>query len=1292
MSVDPRFYLPQLNQQNRVDMSEGPSFSDTLGASFGYQYDPMAEYLSNVYKYGTELDKNYNATEDLGDYELYKSDLVNARNSNHMRDMKRAIDENITRRDVLSQSSFWSQMGAGIFDPVNLMAIPFGGPAIGLGRSFARGAAGVGLTQVGLEAARAPFDPLNTVSESALNVASASVIGGMFGAAVSVPLNRRAAAFSKANAQAEFEIGRAESLQTLNSMSPEELDVARAQPTRSQFESQSTLELDVQRKKMEEENFGREKLLNDEQALADFLARVGPEDEASTLSSLQQNYEGTKVQLVQTKRELAIRNLDPEGFGGISDPFAVVSRGPFVVTNPLNRILGSKVFSDMQKKAATMLVSDSGTLQRLHTIGKTIGASVFQKARIMDGEWVVAHRSMIDFWGEEIKTNVKQRMGVDTTKLGVDLENTVNKLRGKQGESRVSYEDWLTELNRKRTLGLLDTMSESESKASKVMDEFFDRWRNRLEETGQIGTAKNLKMNIEKLKLQVADAQAKLDSFKTAQPKTEKAGRKLARAIDAYEAKLSRKTTELNSSESSLASLADAKLLPANEDIFLPRYWNKAAIRANREKIHSILTSWYTENPSGYAQDKSGKWVKVDFDPSPEAVAKRVDDSIKTILGEIEDQADTFGTGKSKHLRHRAIDIPNKLVWDFIVQNPLSIMKAYTHKTAGRYQFHNTFGKSVDDVMEDNIQDMIDRGLGDKEINEWRKDFLHSYDRVVGSVMKRNPEDWDYRAAYIMKEAAQLNYLGSAGISSIPDFARVIMEHELGDIVKTFDALLTDSRVKLSSEEAQLVGEALEMLQGNAHLRLVDDITNNPLDSSKYDRVKNAFYIANLLSPITQFAKTLDSLVRSHSIISMSIRVAKGEGSELDVTYLARYGIDKDRAIEISRAPYEKTAKGFYISNLKDWSNTYQFPKTDVDIVYGNTGKYAGDRYKKAFYDPDTNKVFFDSNAIKEDFINKPWTKPRVEGVKPLPENAFETAQDYANFVLMHEIMHTKFRPADLKLGLRKGVAYDKANPKHKAAYENKINELAMKEHTAQPKISDDTVEAYKTALSSGILNTIMMGTPADKPIITDGVVYVPMRVAQMFGMVEDEVFKGYSRLESGLLGLPFQFYSYSLAAVNKVAGSAVQGQMKNRSLGMLASIGLGYMTVMYKTPDFAWDEMEWRDRFTRAFDSSGILPLYSDLMYTGIQTSLALGGPNITGGFVNPKFPQQPSVVDALTGIGGAGPSIVADYGKGIVDFMSGNYGEGTKQVARSLPFARMWFWKDEMNALTRAIAGSRF
>jgi len=90
---------------------------------------------------------------------------------------------------------------------------------------------------------------------------------------------------------------------------------------------------------------------------------------------------------------------------------------------------------------------------------------------------------------------------------------------------------------------------------------------------------------------------------------------------------------------------------------------------------------------------------------------------------------------------------------------------------------------------------------------------------------------------------------------------------------------------------------------------------------------------------------------------------------------------------------------------------------------------------------------------------------------------------------------------------------------------------------------------------------------------------------------------------------------------------------------------------------------------------------LYSDMMYTAMSTSLALGGPNLTGGFLEPRFPQSPSKTDAVTGLGGAGLSIGAEISSGIWDIMNGNIGKGTAELIDSAPFTGLWFMKSTFN-----------
>ena len=149
----------------------------------------------------------------------------------------------------------------------------------------------------------------------------------------------------------------------------------------------------------------------------------------------------------------------------------------------------------------------------------------------------------------------------------------------------------------------------------------------------------------------------------------------------------------------------------------------------------------------------------------------------------------------------------------------------------------------------------------------------HAYDRVVGSPIT-DISRLDHKMANWMKDAAYLNYLGASGFSAIPDFAKIIMEHELGDVLKATTAILDQDSmtIKLTNIERDILGEGLELEIGSSHLRTTEHLSNNPFSNSWWDSARNAYSIANLLGPMTAIAKRLDGIVRGHTLIEMAVK------------------------------------------------------------------------------------------------------------------------------------------------------------------------------------------------------------------------------------------------------------------------------------------------------------------------------------------------------------------------------------------------------------------------------------
>ena len=1368
MTINPYDFHYVSGVENKL--APTPTFGETLSASLAYQYDPLFESMGNYFKYRDAFDATYNPLQDMEGYEEYAPDLVGANNSEHMFEMKRAIDESKQRREVLYNSSMLSQIGAGIFDPINLFALPFGGFGAGIAKSAFRVGAGTGALQVGLEAARYPFDAVGNVEESMFNVGTAFAGGMILGGLVSIPLTKRAKVQVKMQedirelnrqlgiveetprgsefvyhgtnlkdksldsfidgdgnltlkgsaddfvGERQYGVSLGEDLDSSVTYTaykdgqtrmpdteagddsvifrikktvlekykaqneamgevfvPGEMKIAKGDyevirfgknDTGNQSAFNSKLEakepfaetkiekLNARKESIPKDEFGlnknkdklltnRDKVANDIDTYKQYLQSSVPNptkaqkkkltDLQNKERKIQKQIDGinrtideNNVELREIEKELHIRNQidieaktagidDPYGFEGNMFMNSFLYRG---VTTAMKRALQSDQ-PDSVKLAFLKLANDSGLRLNLNKYGKTVGNSTHQNKEVLNGEWIIIHDKSRKLYSD-IYHKSAPTYDVDVNKKG--------------------YNDWLEEVSEKHIKGL--PLDENEKQLAKMWTEHWTKWEKRLKETGLIGDTVSMQRKVinnqirleKKSKLikemedKIPEQAAKIDELIDSLNQSNLTqGQKAQSILDDLEAKkiegfftkkmgdlekklkeqqkkgiyftpkqhaffaklseqkitknflskgqlerlrnlrrsrdrIARDTEEL---EFTLQEIKDVKILPPNEESFFPRFLLKHKIRDNRNVFVERLVTWFQENPKIIVRNKYGELEqKPALSPfeiakatEPKALLKRANETTDRILG-LDDTTDEsiqfFGHGVSKHFKHRTLDIPNKLITEFIETNPLRVMRAYNQRVAGQYEFQRSFGKSLDDVLDDMDDALFAAGKSMDEINATRKDFMHLHDRIVGRVL-RDANTWDQKTARILRDMAQLNYLGSAGFATLPDFAKIVMEHELGDVMQGLLAILRDNRVKLSTAEGRLSGELADLIKGDVHMRLVEDVTNNPLEDGLMTKVRNAYYFLNGLTPMTHTMKFIDSVVRGHSLIKLSKEIAEGKATAQDVMKLAQYNIDESMARRIAAMPFEQTDGGLYLPNTMKWG--------DVEAT-----------------------------------------------------------------------------------------------------------------------------EAFRASMNSGILNTVLMGTPADKPNIVDGIVYIPMRVAKRFGLSEDAKYRGYARIENGLLGLPFQFYSYTFAATNKITAAFAQGQVKNRAAAVVTSVALGYLAMDLKTPDYVTDKMEWPDLLARSIDNSGLLAMYSDFYYRALHTSAQLGGPDIGMGTINPKFAVKPSTIDPLTDILGAGPSIATDITKGVIDVVQGNVSEGSKQVVRNLPGARMWFWKDEMNQLTNS------
>ncbi|MAT13231.1 MAG: hypothetical protein CMM02_19715 [Rhodopirellula sp.] len=964
-----------------------------------------------------------------------------------------------------------------------------------------------------------------------------------------------------------------------------------------------------------------------------------------------------QTEVIDRRNDIQLANIDDPY--KIADSWFTNSVIYKLIPTPLKSTLLSKRVPTAHKKRMVMLIGDNGTLLNLHKSGFTTGESVFTGAKRWQGEYMEVYDYALNQYA--LGTKKGNNMIMDWS----GIKSPIGK--GRLTDTRPSgFEEFFINANLRRLEGKKGNTN-YERNVIKKMDDFWETWGTRLEEVGLIGSKRYFEKRKVEINRRLTIAQKQLDdiekevadtlgeltkapkdapSFKdvltgaTIKPKyaTEelinimikrdrlrqilddpetsgltKGQHKALAKLDAMikrmlakdplpprlrnklvfkKASVVRMKNEINNLDDQLKNIKDNPILPANEEKMFARYWNHDYVTANRAELEGILSDWYKTNNKLWVRehDDSGnsKWVEKELKTDDVSTRERAKNTVDNILGLVDETTEVnsyYGMGKSKHFKHRTLDIPNVLVKDFIQTDPVAVMKAYTDRVAPRYEFAKKFrDKNLEDVLDDIDDDIMIYGKGTKaDADEARKNFIIGYDRVVGSVL-RDSNTWDNRTAQVLRDMTQMTYLGSAGFSTLPDAAKIIFEHEIGTIFKTLSSVL-DSRVRMNAYEGRIAGEILDIVNNSSHMRLTNELNNNPFARGTYQKVtgeaKSAFYMLNLLAPMTRTFKQIDSMCRVHTFVDLAVKRATTGLKQQDMEILSRYNIGAQEAKQIKELVdmniIQKTEKGLYLLNSKKWPKEYH--------------------------------------------------------------------------------------------GLR---------------------------------------NTFRGSLNSGILNTVLMGTPADLPVLVDGIFHIPMRIAGKFGMSEDPKVRGYARVESGLLGMPFQFMSYSFAAMNKITASMAQGQLRNTTVGVLASLGLGYLSLELKaqtsligsdkTKAWYWENLSAEDKMLRAFDQSGLLALISDIYYTAMENGERFGV-DMGFGLFNPKVKSREDdtnwdkTMDTFTSIGGAGMSWGdAVARKGFGEILQGNYGEGSSQLLKNAPFLKLWFLRGFMGDMGSELRRSRW
>jgi len=233
--------------------------------------------------------------------------------------------------------------------------------------------------------------------------------------------------------------------------------------------------------------------------------------------------------------------------------------------------------------------------------------------------------------------------------------------------------------------------------------------------------------------------------------------------------------------------------------------------------------------------------------------------------------------------------------------------------------------------------------------------------------------------------------------------------------------------------------------------------------------------------------------------------------------------------------------------------------------------------------------------------------------------------------------------------------------------------------------------QSFINALETGIHNTVVIASNADKPIIVRGAAYVKYRKwMKPLGLEPDpRVSVGDEKVvkvSDGALALPFVFMSFGLGALPRVTARLADPTQRHRMVQVMSAVALGYGVLKMRKSDWWFENNSYQDILARSIDYAGLAGIYGDIAYTGLEMLAGAGVIDEKKSFIKPKY-YGIDGYDALSAPFGAPVGLLHGYGKSISNFVNGEVDEGVRELARNTPNFLTIPWQYDLADLSEDI-----
>jgi hypothetical protein len=255
---------------------------------------------------------------------------------------------------------------------------------------------------------------------------------------------------------------------------------------------------------------------------------------------------------------------------------------------------------------------------------------------------------------------------------------------------------------------------------------------------------------------------------------------------------------------------------------------------------------------------------------------------------------------------------------------------------------------------------------------------------------------------------------------------------------------------------------------------------------------------------------------------------------------------------------------------------------------------------------------------------------------------------------------------------------------------------LNLQEWATETKAQRDLKQTMQTIIATNARNTIIHATAFDRPTLMDGFIYKKWRpYMRKMGIEPDprasvgkQADGSYrypiARIESGVMAYPFQFYNFSFASLPRITRAMFDPAKQNRLSGMMALLGMSYLIYKLKKPDWWFDTKDNSEILMRVVDHSGIISLYADLFYHGVNVAVGSGLHDPDTSWIKGRY--KADGWDATLGLAGATPNMIREWIIAANDILNDRTEEGVKNLSYNLPVISLLGLDDDMRNLSKS------